>query len=134
MIVHFGYSFAWPMVVASALASGCMGDPNVDLDDASEHFIAAQQALAQGDKAKAMQELSISLEQEPYDFAYLARAKLHLENGDEAQALADCEAGLALAETPETENADLKWLQGELKKPANQRFKGPNANPPSAVK
>jgi tetratricopeptide (TPR) repeat protein len=95
-----------------------------------KHFIAAQEALAAGDRAGAMEALTKSIEAKPTGWAYLERAKLYLEQGDDEAAIADCEAGLAL----DPENIDLKWLLGEAKKPKAERFKGKNAEPPSAGK
>ena len=114
---------------ASALllmAAGC-GGPDPSQQPSVQSFIEAQQALANGDKAAAMELLTASIEAKPNGWAYLERAKLYLEQGDDASAIADCDAGLA--EQPD--NADLKWLRDEAQKPAAERFKGRFAKPPS---
>lgn len=117
------------LCLLAAAAAGC-GDPGPQLDDAAQHFIAAQKALAEGDKTTAMQELDTSIAARPDPWAYYGRAELHADAGDDAAAKADCEAGLKLA----PEHADLKWLAGELQKPARKRFKGKAAQPPSDSK
>jgi Tfp pilus assembly protein PilF len=118
------------LAFCSAIAANGCQQKEYKLGDAGEHFVAAMEALERGDKATAMAELNVSIEAEPAVWAYFQRARLHLEEGNEAAAVADCEAGLK----DQPDNPDLKWLLGELKKPAAQRFKGENANPPQARK
>ena len=48
--------------------------------------------------------------------------------GDDALALEDCQSGLAL----QPDDADLMWLQAELRKPAAERFQGAFKQPPSS--
>ena len=115
------------MVVAFGL--GC-GGSGVELDESGEHFVAAQQALAEGNREKAMAELTAAIKAGPDPWAYYQRAKLYSDAGDEKAALADCEAGLKI----DPENTSLKWLQGELKKPKAKRFKGKFAKPPIETK
>jgi len=112
-----------------ATAAGCRDD-GPGLDEAAEHFIEAQQALGDGDTAKAMQELNASIELRPDPWAYYQRAKLYADAGDEAAAQRDCAAGLELA----PRHANLKWLHGELEKPVDKRFQGASEQPPSATK
>lgn len=108
---------------------GC-SDGKPVLDESSDYFVQAQAAIAEGDKAKGLELLSKSIESKPYVFAYFQRARIYVEQGKDAEALADCEAGLKL----DPENADLKWLRDELKKPKEKRFQGKFKNPPQAVK
>lgn len=112
------------------VVAGCGRSNDPTNQPATQHFLAAQQALAKGDKQAALQSFTASIDARPSGWAYMGRAKLHLELGDAEAAIADCEAGLGL----EPENKDLQWLLGEAKKPAEQRFKGKNAKPPSATK
>lgn len=116
--------------LAFAFLLGCGGGSKPADEPAVKHFIAAQEALTRGDKTAAMEALTKSIESRPNGWAYLERAKLYLEQDNDAAAIADCEAGLEL----EPENIDLKWLLGEAKKPKAERFKGKNAKPPSAGK
>jgi hypothetical protein len=108
---------------------GC-GENKPTLDDSGDYFVQAQTALDAGDTAKAVELLSLSIESKPYPFAYFQRARIYVDQGKDAEALADSEAGLAL----DSDNADLKWLRDELKKPKANRFKGKFKNPPQAVK
>ena len=124
---HDASRFVFAVLLSASI--GC-AEPGPRLDDAADHFVAAQQALADGDTAKAMEELNASIEGRPNAWAYYQRAKLHSDAGDEAAAMADCETGLGL----DPEHSNLQWLRGELKKPAGQRFKGKYANPPSLSK
>ena len=114
-----------------ALAQGC-GDPPPEARFGSfgEHFMEAQKALAAGDTAAAMDALNASIDAQANPWAYLERAKLHLELGESEAAQADAQAGLKL----QPENRDLQWLVTELEKPPNQRFKGRFAEPPSTGK
>jgi tetratricopeptide (TPR) repeat protein len=122
----------WPRAAAwlLVLAVGCDGGGQLKLDDSKSSLIEAQQALSDGDTEKAMELLSASIEAKPNPWAYYQRARLHVDAGDDAAAQADCQAGLEL----DPEHSDLQWLASELKKPAAQRFKGKNAEPPSASK
>ena len=79
-----------------------------------------------GDNQTALKELDASLSLTPDPWAYYQRAKLLADMGEDDRALADCDAGLAL----DSEHIELKWLQGELKKPAARRFQGRNKEPP----
>ena len=112
------------------VVAGCGDSGGPELDDSAHSFIAAQQALARGDTEKAMQQLTASITARPDAWAYYQRAKLYADAGNDRAALADCQAGLQL----DPENANLHWLDRELKKTAGQRFKGTNAQPPSAKK
>lgn len=118
------------LCILLALAQGCDERPEERFGSAGEHFMRAQDALAAGDSAAAMEALNASIDAGPNPWAYLQRAQLHLEQGDADAAKADAEAGL---ET-QPENRDLKWLATELRKPPQKRFKGRFAEPPSVSK
>jgi tetratricopeptide (TPR) repeat protein len=109
---------------ALLVASGC--GSSTSASKSYDHLVAAAQAIEAGDQETAMAELSASLEKSPSAWAYFERARLHLEQGREQEALADCQKGLEL----DPKNGKLKWLSTELKKPSVQRFKGRFAKPP----
>jgi Tfp pilus assembly protein PilF len=117
------------VLAASLLAAlgGCGASETSKSQSSVNHLLAATQALEGGDDAAAMQELTAAIDDAPNAWAYFKRAQLHLKGGNEAEANADCQKGLELNEF----NPDLKWLSGELKKPAAQRFKGRFAKAPS---
>lgn len=108
---------------------GC-GESKPTLDESGDYFIEAQTAIADGDTAKALELLGKSIESKPYGFAYFQRAQIYVDQGKDAEALADAEEGLKI----EPENLDLKWLRDELNKPKPKRFQGKFKNPPRAVK
>ena len=85
----------WIVLVLVAATSGC-GDAEQELGSATEHFLAAQEALAQGNKQLAIEELGKSIDLQPDPWAYYQRAQVYNELGDDAKALADCDAGLAM--------------------------------------
>lgn len=108
------------------ISIGCGNSNEPVLGTATEHFLAAQDAIAKGDKETALKELDASLSASPDPWAYFQRAQVLAEMKQVDKALADCAAGLSL----DKDHVQLKWLQGELKKPAEQRFQGKNAKPP----
>ncbi|MCO6043686.1 hypothetical protein NG895_07185 [Aeoliella sp. ICT_H6.2] len=110
--------------------AGCGQRNSPEQQPATRHFLAAQEALAKGDKEAAIRSFTASIDAKPNGWAYMERAKLYLDQGNDEAAIADCEAGLAI----EPKNEDFKWLLAEAKKPANDRFKGKFAQPPSAKK
>ncbi len=114
------------LLLGSFLLAGCASEE----ESAREKFTSAYSAIAAGDTEAAMELLGESIETSPTSYAYYQRARLLTDADKVDEALADCEAGLQL----EPEHADLKWLQDELQKPADKRFKGRNANPPSFYK
>ena len=118
------------LVSVCLLGSGCGASNDPTKEPATQHLVAATIALQSGDTAAAKESLTKSIEAEPSAWAYAKRAKLLLEEGDAEAALADCRAGLELS----PDNADLKWIQGEAKKPPKKRFKGRFAKPPSESK
>ncbi len=119
--------YGLPVWILLALA-GCRRQQK--LDEATQHLVAAQAALAQGDQTLAMKELDASITAGASEWAYLERAKLRQTLGQEKEAIDDCQKGLELNQ----ENAELKWYLAELKKPKTQRFRGTQAQPPSAAK
>lgn len=118
----------WPGLVVLAIflvGSGCDRGPSAS--KGYNHLVAASEAIDAGDKEKAFTELSASIDVSPSAWAYFERAQLNLEKGQEDAARADCEGGLKV----DPRYRDLLWLSAELKKPADQRFKGKLAKPPS---
>jgi hypothetical protein len=85
-------------------------------DQAATLFLEAMQARPT-DQAKALALLTQSIEARPSYNAYYQRGWIHALEGRDAEAESDVAAGLKL----EPENRELKWLEGELKKPAAQR-------------
>jgi tetratricopeptide (TPR) repeat protein len=104
---------------------GCGGSTSTS--DAYDHFIAAANAINAGDKETAFSELNATIESSPSAWAYFERARIKLDRGQEQDAIADCQQGLAL----DPKDRKLLWLSAELKKPAAQRFKGRFAKPPA---
>ena len=117
------------LAVVVVLAAGC-GYSEPKLDEAAMLFVEAKQALGDGDKEKAIELLSTSIDARPDPWALWERAKIYAEKGADDDAKADIKAGLEL----DPEHADLLWLQNEMKKRPTSRFKGRNSEPPSANK
>ncbi|MGI9457535.1 MAG: hypothetical protein ACR2NU_13305 [Aeoliella sp.] len=92
----------------------------------AEKLGAANAAIEAGNNLKALELLNELVDSHPSAWAYGARARLHLEMGDDIAALADCEAGLEIA----PDHREMTWMATELKKPAGRRFQGRFANPP----
>ncbi len=111
------------------LAVGC-GETTSKVPPAMNHIVEARRALAEGDQAKALESLTASIETDANVWAYYERAKIQLDRGDDQAATADCQALLEL----EPNNRDGKWLLGEIEKPAEKRFQGAQAQPPSSSK
>lgn len=119
----------WGLVLVAGFG-GCE-DPHLAAGRKSDGlFHAAAEAQKQGDHAKALDLFSQAIATRPSGYAYLGRAKLYLEMKDDAHAAQDVEAGLQL----DPEHRDLIWLRAQLKKPERLRFKGAEAQPPSASK
>jgi tetratricopeptide (TPR) repeat protein len=109
------------------IAAGCGSSAPASADD---KYFAAQAAAAAGNHAEAVQLLDEYIAASPVPYGYLERAKAHVALGDDAKALADCEAGLERF----PDYADLKWFHAELQKPPESRFKGKQATAPSIQK
>ena len=119
-------------IVMASCALGCGGGGNEVLETpAVQHLVVAQQALDKGDNEAAIEALTASIDARPTSWAYLQRAKLLVEKGDDQAGLADCDAGLALS--PE-DAKDFQWVKNEAKKPKDKRFKGRFAKAPSDSK
>lgn len=114
------------LVAASLLSLGCSGE-QAPISNASQLFIDAQAQLTSGNREQALELLNASIEAEPSTWSLLERSKLQEQLGNDQAALEDCAAVRAL----EPDDPDVGWLQGELKKPKAQRFKGSFAQPPS---
>jgi len=117
----------WNWLIVLAALVGCEAEKQ-ELGSATDHFLAAQDALAKGDNEAALKELDASILAGPDSWAYYQRARLLTDKGEVEKALADCAAGLAI----DPAHVELKWLQGELNKPADRRFQGRNKEPPAA--
>jgi Tfp pilus assembly protein PilF len=118
------------LFAAGLLSIGGCGSSAPSTEKSYDHFVAAAKALETGDKETALTELSATIEKAPSDWAYFERARLLAESGREQEAAADVQKGLELA----PQNANLKWLDAELKKPADKRFQGKFAQPPGLRK
>jgi hypothetical protein len=112
------------LLLVGSLFAGCSSGSSTS--KGYDHLVAAAQAIGAGDKEAALSELSASIENSPSAWAYFERARIHLEKGQEQDAILDCKSGLEL----DPKDRNLLWLSGELKKPAAQRFKGAFAKPP----
>lgn len=107
-------------VLAFAI-TGCGGSGGKDgsafqHDKAQTLFLEAIKARPT-DQAKALDLLSQSIDTKPSYIAHFHRAWLYALKGEDEKANEDVKAGLAM----EPADADLKWLEGEMKKPAKQR-------------
>ena len=108
---------------------GC-GPAEDPIGEDVSHFLNGKAAMDRGDTEVALQEFNKSIELNPDAWAFYYRAKLHADKKDNEKAAADCKAGLKL----DPNHAELKWLQVELKKSPEQRFKGRNASVPKSAK
>ncbi len=114
--------------LAATWSGGCRKGPV--LNDSTKHQVAAKEAIAKGDTETALRELDASIAAEPTAWAFLDRAKLKHEKGEDPPAISDCEEALKL----EPDNTEVQWFLAELKKPKTNQFKGSGAVPPSASK
>lgn len=109
------------LILLSLSVMGCGGNKAKDgsafqHDKAQTLFIEAIRARPT-DQAKALELLTQSIDTKPTYNAYYHRAWLYALKKDDAKANEDIKAGLAL----EPDSTDLKWLEGEMKKPADKR-------------
>lgn len=121
---HLVWSAVFAMAVVAA--TGC-GGTSGDTSSATNHSVAAATAMAAGDKETALAELTAAINDNPSSWALFQRARIYVDQGKQAEAEADIQKGIEV----DPNDADLKWLAAELKKPAAQRFQGRFAKPPS---
>jgi Tfp pilus assembly protein PilF len=119
-------AFALPLLLIVGLLAGCESRPQ-EMPSSATSYLDAQKHFAAGETQQALEAVNASIEQEPSPWAYLLRARLHLQQGNESDALRDCEAGLQL----EPNDPGLTWFKTELAKPAAARFQGQFKDPPS---
>lgn len=126
-----GSRFSCVAALFVAAAIGC-GDKGASERLAlGEIYSQATAAIESGDYARAVELLDQAVEKMPNDeWTYRSRALANAHLGEDEAATADVEKCLSL----NPENPDAKWIQGELEKKVDQRFKGRFANPPSALK
>lgn len=109
------------------ISIGC-GDNGPKVSDANKLFIEASKLIGEGHQQAALEKLDESIADEPLLWSHRERAKLLLEMGKDDAAMKDVDAALRLA----PDDPDLLWLQGEIAKPAAQRFQGRFKSPPSS--
>jgi hypothetical protein len=114
----------WGAVI---LLAGCGGGSEPTVSDANKYLMEARRAVGDGDTAKALTALTASIEAQPNAWAYMERAKINAQQGNDQAVLTDCTEILKL----DPKNRDVPWLKGELKKPKEKRFQGQFAIPPS---
>jgi hypothetical protein len=114
------------MLIGSLIAGCDRSKPNV-IPPSATAYLDAQKSFEAGENDRALELVSASLEQEPSSWGHFLRAQIYVKLGDEAKAMADCDAGLQLVPG----DAKLSWLKGELAKPAAARFQGQFKDPPS---
>ena len=115
------------LLAAVVALIGCGGDSGPEVSDAGQHLIEGRQAIAEGNTTKALEALDASIASEPNIWAYMERAKINAQQGNDQAVLADGNEILKL----DPKNRDVPWLKGELKKPKEKRFQGQFATPPS---
>ena len=110
------------------ILSGC-GETEKGPPPAAQLFLEAQQAIAKGDPAAALEALQASIEADPSEYSYMERIKINGKQGNDAAVEADVQEILKL----NPKNRDIDWVRAEMKKPAAARFDG-SSLPPSAMK
>jgi len=105
------------MLIAAILGTAISCKENtVKHDEMDKIFIEAQR-LAASEPAKSLELLHQVIEAKPHYYAYYIRGWIYARQNEDGKAKADVGEGLKLF----PEDPGLKWLQGELKKPAAQR-------------
>lgn len=109
------------LVLLALAVTGCGGSGAKDgsafqHDKAQTLFLEAIKTRPT-DQAKALDLLTQSIDTKPSYIAHFHRGWLYALKGEDEKANEDVKAGLAI----EPADADLKWLEGEMKKPAKQR-------------
>jgi len=108
--------------IALALA-GC----RPEFDNTTQYMMEAQQALANGDQNAAIEKYTAAIESSSDPTAYFERARLYADLGRLEEATADCNKAKELG----YKAADVDWLSKQIQRPEAQRFRGPQALPPS---
>jgi hypothetical protein len=119
-------SFGWLLLLLAGCGGSQPDGSQFQHDDAAKLFLQAMQ-IRDTDQARSIELLTESIEARPSHNAYYHRAWINALRGDDQKATADVEAGLKL----EPESKDLKWLEAELRKPAQERKL---EKPPTTVK
>jgi len=130
MVQHWIQKSSILLLFFLPLLVGCGGGGKQNVPEWVNPLADAREALANGDNTKAKEALSASIEIEPNIWALMERAKIHLAEGDIEAAKSDCTKALEL----DPKSKDVKWLQGEIEKPKDKRFKGRTEFPPSYSK
>jgi hypothetical protein len=108
------------ILLTGAVLVGCGGSQpdgsGFQHDEPAKLFLEAMK-IRTSDQAGAIDLLTQSIEERPSYNVYFHRGWLFALQGKDAEAKADVKSGLEL----EPESRDLKWLDGELRKPAKQR-------------
>lgn len=128
--MNFNTVYRFRLCVAGVLlvAVGCGSKPV--LDPAATKFVEAKAAIENGDTETAISLLTESIDLRPDPWAYYERGRLYAEEGEDDAANEDIAAGLEM----DPEHSDLLWLQKQVKKPKQSRFKGRAGTPPQASK
>src|SRR5687767_5088387 len=93
------------LLAAVVALVGCGGEPGPKVSDAGQHLIEARQAIAEGNTSKALEALDASIASEPNVWAYMERAKINAQQGNDQAVLEDCKALLKL----DPKNRDVPW-------------------------
>lgn len=121
----------WWAALVIAAAIGCGDTAGEERLALGEIYTQATAAIEAKDYAKAVELLDQAVEKMPDDqWTFRSRALAHAHLGEDEKATADVEKCLSI----DPENADAKWIQAELAKEPDRRFKGRNATPPTALK
>ncbi|RIK88931.1 MAG: hypothetical protein DCC67_00150 [Planctomycetota bacterium] len=117
-----------PLLVGVVMACyGCGGPAQSKTPPSATLLLDAQEAIRQGDDAKALELLNASIESQPTVWNLMERARLNARLGNDEAAKADCQQMLQVEPT----TPDAAWIEAELKKPVGKRFEGKFASPPS---
>jgi tetratricopeptide (TPR) repeat protein len=123
---HSRFASNFVALASLALISIGCGTPAAPMPSSDSLYLEAQQLYSKGQNDQAIEKLDASIDAGPTSWNYFLRARIHVQQGNDQAALADCEEGLKL------DPADIKliWLKGELGKPQAARFQGALKNPP----
>jgi len=115
-VTHFFVAVCFSIILAGCGGGSQHNGGQFQHDNAAKLFLDAMK-IRGTDQAGAMELLNQSIDARPSHNAYFHRGWLYALQSQDDEAKADVAAGLAL----EPEEKDLKWLDAELKKPADQR-------------